>query len=70
MKRLYPPPLHVYVLFCSQPSPLLLGFAPLLRDVFFQGMAVVVMFGLGFATILTLMVLPVLYDCLHRPETP
>jgi len=33
-------------------------------------MAVVVMFGLGFATILTLMVLPVLYDCLHRPETP
>ncbi|HCJ6663150.1 TPA: efflux RND transporter permease subunit [Citrobacter freundii] len=47
-----------------------LGFAPLLRDVFFQGMAVVVMFGLGFATILTLMVLPVLYDCLHRPETP
>lgn len=47
-----------------------LGFAPLLRDVFFQSMAVVVMFGLGFATILTLMVLPVIYDCLHRAETP
>lgn len=43
-----------------------LGLAPLLRDVFFQSMAVVIMFGLGFATILTLLVLPVIYACLHR----
>lgn len=35
-----------------------LGLAPLLLDVFFQSMAVVIMFGLGFATILTLLVLP------------
>ena len=35
-----------------------LGTAPLLLDVFFQSMAVVIMFGLGFATILTLLVLP------------
>lgn len=45
-----------------------LGLAPLLRDVFFQSMAVVIMFGLGFATALTLLVLPVLYACFHRKE--
>lgn len=45
-----------------------LGLAPLLRDVFFQSMAVVIMFGLGFATILTLLVLPVIYACFHRKE--
>jgi multidrug efflux pump subunit AcrB len=43
-----------------------LGLAPLLLDVFFQSMAVVIMFGLGFATILTLLVLPVIYASLHR----
>jgi len=42
-----------------------LGLAPLLRDVFFQSMAVVIMFGLGFATLLTLLVLPVIYACFH-----
>lgn len=45
-----------------------LGLAPLLRDVFFQSMAVVIMFGLGFATILTLLVLPVIYACFHPTE--
>lgn len=42
-----------------------LGLAPLLRDLFFQSMAVVIMFGLGFATVLTLLVLPVIYACFH-----
>ncbi len=41
---------------------------PLLLDVFFQSMAVVIMFGLGFATILTLLVLPVIYACFHRKD--
>ena len=45
-----------------------LGLAPLLRDVFFQSMAVVIMFGLGFATLLKLLVLPVIYACFHRKE--
>ena len=45
-----------------------LGLAPLLRDVFFQSMAVVIMFGLGFATLLTLLVLPVIYACFHPTE--
>lgn len=39
----------------------ILGMSPLLTDAFFQSMAVVIMFGLGFATLLTLVVLPVLY---------
>ena len=43
-----------------------LGLAPLLLDVFFQSMAVVIMFGLGFATVLTLLALPVIYNCFHR----
>ncbi len=39
----------------------ILGMAPLLSDVFFLDMAVVIMFGLGFASVLTLIVVPVLY---------
>ncbi|HFP9333420.1 TPA: efflux RND transporter permease subunit [Raoultella planticola] len=45
-----------------------LGLAPLLLDVFFQSMAVVIMFGLGFATLLTLLVLPVIYACFHPKD--
>ncbi len=40
----------------------ILGMAPLLSDVFFLDMAVVIMFGLGFASVLTLIVVPVLYS--------
>ncbi|WP_462159942.1 efflux RND transporter permease subunit [Pseudoalteromonas sp. GB56] len=39
----------------------ILGMIPLLFDVFFKSMAVTIMFGLGFATVLTLIVIPVLY---------
>ncbi len=42
-------------------STTILGMIPLLSDVFFLDMAVVIMFGLGFASILTLIVVPVLY---------
>ncbi len=38
-----------------------LGVIPLFFDVFFQSMAVVLVFGLSFATILTLVIVPVLY---------
>ncbi len=38
-----------------------LGMIPLLTDAFFVAMAVTIMFGLTFATILTLIVVPVLY---------
>ncbi len=39
----------------------ILGMLPLLTDAFFVAMAVTIMFGLGFATVLTLIVVPVLY---------
>jgi multidrug efflux pump subunit AcrB len=39
----------------------ILGMIPLLADVFFVSMAVTIMFGLLFATVLTLIVVPVLY---------
>ena len=44
----------------------ILGMLPLLGDVFFQPMAVTIMFGLGFATLLTLIVVPVLFALFYR----
>ncbi len=38
-----------------------LGMIPLLFDAFFKNMSITIMFGLSFATILTLIVVPVLY---------
>lgn len=38
-----------------------LGVAPLLFDPFFKSMAITIMFGLIFATALTLVVVPLLY---------
>jgi multidrug efflux pump subunit AcrB len=48
----------------------ILGMIPLLRDVFFVSMAVTIMFGLLFATILTLVVVPVLYAISYRVPSP
>ncbi|WP_163134382.1 efflux RND transporter permease subunit [Agarivorans sp. Alg241-V36] len=39
----------------------ILGMMPLVFDAFFGSMAVTIMFGLGFATVLTLVIVPVLY---------
>ena len=44
----------------------ILGVAPLLFDPFFKSMAVVIMFGLTFATVLTLVVVPLLYVVVFR----
>ncbi len=44
----------------------ILGMIPLLPDMFFQSMAVTIMGGLGFATVLTLLVVPVLYVTFYR----
>jgi len=46
----------------------ILGMLPLLQDAFFIAMAVTIMFGLGFATVLTLIVVPVLYAIFFRVE--
>jgi multidrug efflux pump subunit AcrB len=45
------------------------GMLPLLQDAFFIAMAVTIMFGLGFATVLTLIVVPVLYAIFFRVPT-
>ena len=44
----------------------MLGMIPLVADAFFSSMAVTIIFGLGFATVLTLVVLPVIYSLLYR----
>jgi len=46
----------------------ILGMIPLLFDAFFSSMAVTIMFGLGFATILTLIVIPVVYAIVYRVD--
>ena len=43
----------------------ILGMVPLLADAFFESMAATIMFGLGFATVLTLLVVPMLYAMFH-----
>ena len=43
-----------------------LGMIPLLPDVFFASMAVTIMGGLAFATLLTLLVVPALYAVMFR----
>lgn len=47
-----------------------LGMAPLLQDVFWVSMVVTIMFGLAFGTILTMVVVPVLYTILYQIKTP
>ncbi|HIG30355.1 MAG TPA: efflux RND transporter permease subunit [Verrucomicrobiales bacterium] len=47
-----------------------LGMVPLLTDAFFAAMAVTIMFGLAFATVLTLVVVPVLYAILFKIPSP
>jgi len=44
----------------------ILGMAPLFPDAFFKAMAVTIAFGLLFATILTMVVVPVLYSIIYR----
>ncbi|HET6592210.1 MAG TPA: efflux RND transporter permease subunit, partial [Xanthomonadales bacterium] len=48
----------------------ILGLIPLLPDVFFENMAITIMAGLGFATVLTLVVVPTLYAILFRVKRP
>ncbi len=46
----------------------ILGMIPLLFDAFFSSMAVTIMFGLGFATVLTLIVVPVIYAIVYQVD--
>jgi len=47
----------------------ILGMAPLFPDAFFVSMAVTIAFGLGFATVLTMVVVPVLYSIFYKVRT-
>lgn len=55
---------------CMAAITTILGMIPLLPDIFFKPMAVTIMFGLGFATVLTLIVVPVLYRLFHSVRVP
>jgi multidrug efflux pump subunit AcrB len=48
----------------------ILGMIPLLPDVFFVNMAITIMAGLGFATLLTLLVVPALYAIFFKVPNP
>ncbi len=47
-----------------------LGMIPLLTDAFFVAMAVTIMVGLAFATVLTLVVVPVMFTCFFKIPSP
>ncbi len=48
----------------------MLGMIPLFQDGFFIAMAVTIVFGLGFASVLTLLFVPVLYAVFFKVATP
>ena len=48
----------------------ILGMIPLVFDAFFGSMAVTIMAGLGFATVLTLIVVPVMFAVMFRIRSP
>ncbi len=48
----------------------MLGMLPLLNDAFFGSMAITIIFGLGFASVLTLIVLPVFYTLFFKISIP
>jgi multidrug efflux pump subunit AcrB len=47
-----------------------LGMIPLVTDIFFVSMALAVMFGLTFATVLTLLIVPTLLATVYRVPSP
>ena len=47
-----------------------LGVVPLLQDLFWVSMAATIMAGLTFGTLLTMVVLPVIYAALYRIKVP
>jgi multidrug efflux pump subunit AcrB len=47
-----------------------LGVVPLLQDVFWVGMAITIMAGLAFGTVLTMLVVPVLYCIFFKVPSP
>jgi multidrug efflux pump subunit AcrB len=48
----------------------ILGVVPLIGDVFWVGMALTMMFGLLFGTVLTMVLVPVFYAMLYKIKSP
>ena len=48
----------------------ILGVAPLLQDIFWVAMSVTIMTGLTFGTLVTLVVVPVVYSAFFRVKAP
>ncbi|MCK5528312.1 MAG: efflux RND transporter permease subunit, partial [Kiritimatiellae bacterium] len=48
----------------------ILGVIPLLQDVFWKAMAVTIMFGLAFGTLLTMLLVPALYGIFFKVDIP
>jgi multidrug efflux pump subunit AcrB len=48
----------------------ILGVAPLVQDAFWVGMALVMMFGLLFGTVLTVILIPTFYATFYRIASP
>ena len=55
---------------CLGAGTTILGVVPLLQDAFWVSMAMTIMAGLTFGTILTMIMLPVFYATLHRIPSP
>ena len=47
-----------------------LGVMPLIQDAFWVSMALTIMFGLTFGTVLTMVMVPTFHAALHRIEPP
>lgn len=55
---------------CMAALTTMLGMVPLIPDAFFGSMAITIIFGLGFGSVLTLIVLPVAYTMIFRIPVP
>jgi multidrug efflux pump subunit AcrB len=53
---------------CMAAVTTILGVLPLITDAFFESLAAVIIFGLGVATVLTLLIVPVLYIIFFRVQ--
>ena len=53
---------------CNAAATTVFGVIPLMSDQFWIGLAVTIMFGLAFGTLLTMLVVPVLYSFFYKVE--
>ena len=53
---------------CNAAATTVFGVIPLMSDQFWIGLAVTIMFGLAFGTVLTMLVVPVLYSIFFKMD--